>query len=98
MSPWWMKNTEENEKDNLVLDHSEQEITLFANAFILLMSGFDTITNTLASVLHLLIKYPHVQDRIIEEIESTLEEDQKLSDELLHKLEYMDRAIKEALR
>jgi len=62
--------------------------------------GVDTTSVTFSWVMYVLGKYPHVQDRIVEELNEKIPNfgDGKLSVKILGSLDYLGRTIKEVLR
>ena len=70
---------------------------IVSNCFILLLTGFDTSANTLGVTCHYLAKHPEIQDKIVEEIEDVLG-DEEISFDRMNELRYMDAVMKEALR
>ncbi|XP_029341594.1 cytochrome P450 4C1-like, partial [Acyrthosiphon pisum] len=62
--------------------------------------GVDTTSVTLSWVMYVLGKHPHVQDRIVEELNEKIPNfgDGKLTVNILSSLDYLGRTIKEVLR
>lgn len=62
--------------------------------------GVDTTSVTFSWVMYVLGKYPHIQDRIVEELNEKIPNfgDGKLSVNILGSLDYLGRTIKEVLR
>ncbi|MCY4420138.1 MAG: cytochrome P450 [Gammaproteobacteria bacterium] len=68
----------------------DQVLTLFVTAF-------ETTATSLCWTLYVIDQYPEVKQRITEELKAVLGE-QALTPELLNKLEYTEKVIKESLR
>ncbi|CAH1732233.1 cytochrome P450 4C1 [Aphis gossypii] len=65
-----------------------------------MFAGVDTSSVTLSWMMYVLGKHPEAQDRILEELDEKIPNfgDGKLSVQILHSLDYLDRTIKEVLR
>ena len=68
----------------------DQVLTLFVTAF-------ETTATSLCWTMYVIDQYPEVKQRIYEEVKLVLG-DQDLTPDLLHKLEYTEKVIKESLR
>nr|XP_040057824.1 sterol 26-hydroxylase, mitochondrial [Gasterosteus aculeatus aculeatus] len=64
----------------------------------LLLAGVDTTSNTLTWTLHLLSKYPEAQDRLYEEVSTSVPADRSPSAAEATRMQYLRAVIKEALR
>ncbi|XP_068428764.1 sterol 26-hydroxylase, mitochondrial [Clinocottus analis] len=64
----------------------------------LLLAGMDTTSNTLTWTLHLLSKYPETQDRLYEEVSTSVPADRDPSAAEVTRMQYLRAVIKEALR
>lgn len=81
------------------LSREKQELILTANALVLFFAGFDTISITMSNVIHKLILYPDVQQKLMEEIDTVLEnDDAEITWEAIQKMKYLEQVIKEGLR
>ena len=71
---------------------SAQPVTFF-------IAGFKTTTNNLSTLAYNLTKYPQVQEKLYEEIQSTLEKHgSKLDHNTISDMAYLDAVIQENLR
>lgn len=68
------------------------------NAFFILVAGFETTSNTMALVTHILSHYPAVQEKVREELLSALEPDEPITYSTIQKLPYMHCVIQETMR
>ncbi|XP_053733586.1 sterol 26-hydroxylase, mitochondrial isoform X1 [Synchiropus splendidus] len=64
----------------------------------LLLAGVDTTSNTLMWTMHLLSKHPEVQERLYQEVSSTIPPDSTLSAEQVTRMPYLRAVVKEVLR
>ncbi|XP_077982434.1 cytochrome P450 10-like [Glandiceps talaboti] len=64
----------------------------------LMQAGIDTTSHTIVFNLYLLATNPEVQDKLYEEINSSLPEDNSINAEILQKLPYLKACIKETHR
>ncbi|XP_063368824.1 cytochrome P450 4C1-like, partial [Cydia amplana] len=65
----------------------------------LIIGSTDSTASTIGYALDLLAKYPHVQDKVHEELDEVFgDSDRLLQKEDLMRLKYLDRVIKETLR
>ena len=69
----------------------EKELIITANALVLFFAGFDSTAIALSGIIHKLILHPQVQEKVIEEIDSVLEDEEDISPESLQKLKYTDQ-------
>jgi len=68
-------------------------------SIVFLLAGFETTSNTLASLTYHLAKNPEVQETLIEEVDDVLEaHDGKVDHETITDMPYLEACIKEALR
>ncbi|KAL5020898.1 hypothetical protein ScPMuIL_000053 [Solemya velum] len=70
---------------------------IYSNTTELLLSGVDTVSNTLAFALHLIASNPRVQDRVVEEVDRVVENRTCSADDI-NKLSYTKAVVKETLR
>ncbi|CRK87607.1 CLUMA_CG001403, isoform A [Clunio marinus] len=64
-----------------------------------MFEGHDTTTSGISFCLYNIAKYPEVQKRILEEINSeAIDDDEVLSLQILNRLQYLELVIKESLR
>ncbi|RDY12500.1 Cytochrome P450 89A9, partial [Mucuna pruriens] len=80
-------------EENRELD--EGEVVALCSEF--LTAGTDTTSTALEWVMANLVKYPHVQERVVEEIEEVVG-DREVKEEDLKKLSYLKAVILEGLR
>ncbi|XP_068561217.1 sterol 26-hydroxylase, mitochondrial [Cebidichthys violaceus] len=64
----------------------------------LLLAGMDTTSNTLTWTLYLLSKYPQTQDRLYEEVSTSVPADRSPSAAEVTRMQYLRAVVKEALR
>jgi cytochrome P450 len=64
------------------------------NMVVMFIAGHDTTASALSYALYSLAKYPHIQDKVIQELERV----EEITAESLESLEYMTMFIKENLR
>lgn len=61
--------------------------------------GFETTSTSMSYMVLLMAIYPHLQDKIVAELEEVFETaDEDVTDEKLNKLIYLEMAIKETMR
>ena len=92
---------EEMRNNDLSKDFKEEdiEILLVAQAFILFFAGFDSISVGLAQVIHNLVIYQDVQDKLLAEIDNVLEETVgEVTYEAVQNMDYLNRVIQESGR
>ncbi|XP_037578862.1 LOW QUALITY PROTEIN: thromboxane-A synthase-like [Dermacentor silvarum] len=68
------------------------------NAFVVLVAGFETTSNTMSLVTHMLVHYPEVQEKMREELFSVLASDEPITYNTIQKLTYMNCVIQETIR
>ncbi|XP_049529192.1 thromboxane-A synthase-like [Dermacentor silvarum] len=68
------------------------------NAFVVLVAGFETTSNTMALVTHMLVHYPEVQEKMREEIFSVLNPDEPITYNTIQNLPYMNCVFMETMR
>ncbi|XP_070392757.1 thromboxane-A synthase-like isoform X2 [Dermacentor albipictus] len=78
----------------VVLD--DDDIT--QNAFLVLLAGYETTSNTLTLVSHMLVNYPEVQEKVRQELLAALGPDEEISYNTIQKLTYLDCVIQETMR
>jgi cytochrome P450 family 6 len=67
---------------------------LASQAFIFFLAGFETSSTTLSFCLHELALNPEVQERLREEIDSTLEKyEGKITYDGIHSMSYLDKVV-----
>ena len=78
--------------------NDEKELILIANALVLFFAGFDSTAIGLSKVALQLIKNPDIQEKVLQEIEDILGDDDDVTSDLLNQLKYMDQVIYESMR
>lgn len=68
------------------------------NAFVVLVAGFETTSNTMALVTHMLSHHPEVQEKVREELQSVLGPEEPITYSTIQKLTYMNCVIQETMR
>ncbi|KAK1120105.1 hypothetical protein K0M31_012829 [Melipona bicolor] len=88
--------------DNNKKREPRQEMTVqdMANhAFSFFFGGFDTVSSQTCIIAHLLAENPDVQERLQQEIDETLENNNgELTYDAMHEMKYLDAVINETLR
>ncbi|KAL3224791.1 hypothetical protein MRX96_026376 [Rhipicephalus microplus] len=68
------------------------------NAFVVLVGGFETTSNTMALVTHMLVHHPEVQEKVREELLSVVGPDGAITYNTIQNLPYMNSVIQETMR
>lgn len=68
------------------------------NAFLVLVAGYETTSNTLTLVTHMLVNYPEVQEKVRQELLSVLEQDEEITYSTVQKLPYLNCVVSETMR
>ncbi|XP_077486655.1 cytochrome P450 3A6-like [Amblyomma americanum] len=68
------------------------------NAFVVLVGGFETTSNAMSLVTHMLIHYPEVQEKVREELLSVLRPEETITYSTIQNLPYMTSVIQETIR
>ncbi|KAF8354234.1 hypothetical protein PRIPAC_95857 [Pristionchus pacificus] len=89
-------DSEVEERHNSEKKLSSNEI--FFQCITFLLAGFDTTSNSLAYLTHFLSNHPDVQQKLIDEVDAFLAENETIEVDKLADLKYMDAVIKESLR
>nr|CAD7423799.1 unnamed protein product [Timema monikensis] len=72
---------------------------LAAQCFVFYLAGFETSTSAIGFCLHELAVNQDIQDRLAEEICTILrEQDNKITYEIINKMDYLDQVVNETLR
>jgi len=74
------------------------EKTLISNAFLLFAAGTDTTSSTLCFAVHYLLKYPHLQERIRDEVNEIVGDKDEISFEDIQNMKYLEKFLYETLR
>lgn len=92
-----IKQKEENPGDEALKALNKD--LLSAQPIIFFIAGFETTTNNLSTIAYNLTQYPDIQQRLYEEIQSTLEKHGgKLDHDTISDMVFMDAIIQENLR
>ena len=86
------------EHKDLFLPKEDFEIGLVATAILFFFAGFDTTSTTLGVVVFGLIHHPEVQEKLRQEIEDVIGDDEKITAEHLRDLKYTENVINESMR
>ena len=76
----------------------DMDDTLVSNAFLLFTSALETTSTTLTFAVHFLLKYPHFQEKIRDEISEVIGDDEKITFEQIQNLKYIEKFLYETLR
>ena len=76
----------------------DEETLLISNALLFFFAGFDTTSTGLAIICHKLALYPNYQNKLLEELDSVVWEEDEVTFETLLELKYMDAFINETYR
>ncbi|XP_050725079.1 cytochrome P450 3A24-like [Eriocheir sinensis] len=72
---------------------------IIANAWVFLLGGFETTSNTMTYTSYLLATHPEVQERLYQELCDVLQDSpEELTYEQVHSLKYLDQVFCETLR
>ena len=105
-NPDALKNVSEDQFDkdaeidvtNLKASNMNFDEILVSNAFLLFVAALDTTSSTLTFVMHFLLKYPELQEKIREEINEVMGNSEKVTFEHVQEMKYMEKFILETLR
>ena len=86
------------EHKDLFLPKEDFEIGLVSTAILFFFAGFDTTSTTLGVVVFGLIHHPEVQEKLRQEIEDVIGDDEKITAEHLRDLKYTENVINESMR
>nr|XP_042905401.1 cytochrome P450 3A19-like [Parasteatoda tepidariorum] len=85
-----LDSSEEDSKSSTKLTTKE----VVANAFLVVIGGYETTSTALAFTLYLLVKHPDIQERLFEEIDQAPDTNYTT----LQELRYLDQVFEESLR
>lgn len=68
------------------------------NALVVLIAGYETTSNTMSLVTHLLVNYPEVQEKVRQELMSVLEPNEEITYSTIQKLPYLNCVVSETIR
>ncbi|CAN8004604.1 unnamed protein product [Ixodes hexagonus] len=68
------------------------------NAFLVLIAGFETTSNSMTLITHMLVNYPEVQEKVRQELLSVLEPDEEITYGTIQKLPYLNCVVSETMR
>ncbi|KXN66516.1 cytochrome P450 [Conidiobolus coronatus NRRL 28638] len=91
----FLKSNEKEDESKLTMDEIRDNITIF------ILAGHDTTSNTLASTLYYLARYPEIQDKLRSEVLEVLGNPSELTVPTIDQLKnmpYMDLVNKESMR
>ena len=105
-NPEAMKNVSEDQFDkdaeidvsNLKKSSMNFDEILVSNAFLLFVAALDTTSSTLTFVMHFLLQYPELQEKIRDEITEVVGSSENVTFEHIQEMKYMDKFILETLR
>ncbi|CAN8003446.1 unnamed protein product [Ixodes pacificus] len=83
-----------NHSSKTVLD--DDDIT--QNAFFVLVAGFETTSNSMTFITHMLVNYPEVQEKVRQELFSVLGPDEEITYNTIQKLPYLHCVVCETMR
>ena len=69
-----------------------------SNALVMFFAGFDSTAISLSKIAHKMVLHPDVQDKVLQEIEDTLGEEDEVTPDNVNQLKYMEQVINESLR
>ena len=69
--------------------------TLVSNAFLIFVAALETSSSTLTFAVHFLLKFPHFQDKIRDEITEVIGDDDNITFEQIQNLKYTERFLLE---
>merc|ERR1711963_1004555 len=76
----------------------DMDDTLVSNAFLLFSAALETTSTTLTFAVHFLLKYPHFQEKIRDEISEVIGDDEKITFEQIQNLKLIEKFLYETLR
>ena len=76
----------------------EKELIMVSNALVMFFAGFDSTAISLSKIAHKLVLHPDIQDKVLQEIEETLGDEDEVTPDAVNQLKYMDQVINESLR
>ena len=79
-------------------DETDLEEMLVSNAFLLFVAALDTTSSSLTFAVHYLLKYPHLQDNIRDEITEVVGDSNEISFEQIQEMKYLEKFLLETLR
>ena len=75
------------------------EDMVVAQSIVFLAAGFETSASTMAMLIYILAKHPHVQEKCYEEIlEVSSTDENKIDSDTIGKMKYLEACIQETLR
>ena len=83
------------------MSEEKKELAIIGQALVIFLAGFDTTSNALALICHYLAKNPDCQDKLLEEINTAVEDNdgnEDLSYDQIMKLEYTEAVLHESMR
>lgn len=89
--------TTTNIKESTSKKHFLNNSEVMANCLLFMIGGYETTGTTLSFIIHLLVNYPEIQERVREEINAVLQ-NEELGYSAISKMQYLSQVISEALR
>ncbi|XP_072031023.1 cytochrome P450 3A56-like [Amphiura filiformis] len=71
---------------------------IISQSLIFFFAGYETVSTTLSFVAYAIATHPQVQEKLQEEIDKILKDDEPVSYEMISKMEYLDKVWCEAMR
>ena len=101
-----MKNVTEDQFDkdaeidvsNLKTSAMNFDEILVSNAFLLFVAALDTTSSTLTYVIHFLLKYPELHEKVRDELNEVVGSSDKITFEHIQDMKYLEKFILETLR
>jgi len=85
-------------KFNLKDSEYDEETLLISNTMLFFFVGFDTTSFGIAAACHKLAIHPEYQEKVFDEIQEVMGDDQEVTFEHISKMKYMDQFLMESLR
>nr|XP_002734346.1 PREDICTED: cytochrome P450 3A41-like [Saccoglossus kowalevskii] len=89
---------DENHDFDFYKEHGLSKDEILGHSFLFFLAGYDTVSSCLSFTSYLLATNVEVQDRLVDEINDTLQDCHQLSFEVISKMNYLDMVLCESLR